>query len=134
MKTSRIVLIIILVVIILVSAVAGFLLLQNSKNGSKSTQTKQLNRGQANSSASNQPQGISLDEVAKHTGKDGNSCWVAVDGTVYEISGFVLWVEGEHKPSGGRAKCGKDLSEVIKQSPHGKSKLKLLKEIGPLQQ
>jgi hypothetical protein len=36
--------------------------------------------------------------------------------------------------SGGRAKCGKDLSEVIKQSPHGKSKLKLLKEIGPLQQ
>ncbi len=132
MKTSRIILIIILVAVIVVGAVIGILLLQNSKK-SESQQNQRVSNTTSQSS-SNQPQGISLDEVAKHTGKDGNSCWVAVDGTVYEISGFVLWVEGEHKPSGGRAKCGKDLSEVIKQSPHGKSKLKLLKEIGPLQQ
>ena len=118
--------------IILVSTVAVFLLLRNT-GGPKANQTKQSNGNQADSSNQGQPQGISLDEVANHTGKDGNTCWVAVDWTVYEISGFVLWVEGEHKPSGGRAKCGKDLSEVIKQSPHGKSKLKLLKEIGPLQ-
>jgi predicted heme/steroid binding protein len=133
MKTSRIILIIILVVIILVSAIAGYLLLRNS-GSSQANQSKQSNDKQSSNSNQGQSQGIRLDEVAKHTGKDGNSCWVAVDGTVYEISGFVLWVEGEHKPSGGRAKCGKDLSEVIKQSPHGKSKLKLLKEIGPLQQ
>lgn len=133
MKTSRIIIIIILVVIILLSAAAGFLLLQNSK-GSQATQTKQSNGNQVNSSVSDEPQRISLDEVAKHTGKDGNSCWVAVDGVVYEIGGFALWADGLHSPSGGRARCGKDLSEVILQSPHGKSKLKLLKEIGPLQQ
>ncbi len=133
MNKTRVILVISLVVVILVSAVAGFLLLRSS-NSSQTTQPKQTNSNQGSNSNLGQAQGISLDEVAKHTGKNGNSCWVAVDGTVYEISGFVLWVEGEHKPSGGRAKCGKDLSEVIKQSPHGKSKLKLLKEIGQLQQ
>lgn len=75
--------------------------------------------------------GITLNEVQKHTGKDGNSCWVVVDDTVYEISGFVQWVDGVHTPSGGKARCGKDLSEVINESPHGKSKLKYLKEVGP---
>ncbi len=133
MNKTRIILVCGLVVIIIVSAIAGFLILRNS-NSSQTDQTKHFNNNKAPNLNQQQSQGISLDEVAKHTGKDGNSCWVAVDGTVYEISGFVLWVEGEHKPSGGRAKCGKDLSEVIKQSPHGKSKLKLLKEIGPLQQ
>lgn len=83
--------------------------------------------------ASSESSGITLSEVATHTGRDGNSCWVAVDDTVYEIGGFVLWADGLHSPSGGRARCGKDLSSVIGQSPHGKSKLKLLKEIGPLQ-
>lgn len=74
--------------------------------------------------------GISLSEIQKHTGRNGNSCWVAVDDTVYEISGFALWADGVHSPSGGKARCGKDLSEVINESPHGKSKLKYLKEIG----
>lgn len=133
MKTSHIILIIILVAIILVSAAAGFLLIQNSKS-SQTTQTKQTDNNQTNNSKSDSTQGITLEEVAKHTGKDGNSCWVVVDGTVYEIGGFALWADGVHSTSGGRARCGKDLSEVILQSPHGKSKLKLLKEVGPLQQ
>lgn len=133
MNKTRIILVVSLVVVILICTVAGFFLLRNSSN-SRVNQTKQSSSNQPGNSNQGQPEGISLDEVAKHTGKDGNSCWVAVDGTAYEISGFVLWLEGDHKPSGGRAKCGKDLSEVIKQSPHGKSKLKLLKEIGPLQQ
>jgi len=83
--------------------------------------------------ANNAP-GISLAEVSRQTGQNGASCWVVVDGTVYEISGFVLWADGVHSSSGGRARCGKDLSEVINQSPHGKSKLKYLKEIGRFQQ
>lgn len=75
--------------------------------------------------------GITLEEVATRTGRDGNSCWVVVDDTVYEISGFVQWADGVHSPSGGKARCGKDLSEVINESSHGKSKLKYLKEVGP---
>lgn len=126
-KITHVFLISSLVVITLAGAAAGFLLLQNSKEPQKT-------QNQSSGLNSDSSQGVTIDDLAKYTGKNGNLCWVAVDGTVYEISGFVLWLEGEHRPSGGRAKCGKDLSEAIKQSPHGKSKLKLLKEIGPLQQ
>lgn len=78
--------------------------------------------------------GRTMSDVEANNGQDGKSCWVVVDKTIYEISGFAQWVDGMHTPSGGRARCGKDLSEVINQSPHGKSILSRLKEIGPLHQ
>jgi len=73
-----------------------------------------------------------LEQLAQYDGKDGNQCLVAVDGNVYLIEGFALWQGGEHLPSGGRARCGLDLSEVINESPHGRSKLQLLKQVGTL--
>ncbi len=75
---------------------------------------------------------FTLQELAQYDGKDGNQCLVAVDGNVYLIEGFALWQMGEHLPSGGRARCGLDLSEVINESPHGRSKLQLLKQVGTL--
>jgi predicted heme/steroid binding protein len=36
-------------------------------------------------------------------------------------------------PSRGMAKCGQDLTEVIKQSPHGKAVLSELEQVGQLQ-
>jgi predicted heme/steroid binding protein len=74
-----------------------------------------------------------LEELALYDGKDGNDCLVAVDGDVYLIEGFALWVAGEHVTSGGRARCGFDLTEVIDESPHGRSKLELLKNVGILE-
>jgi predicted heme/steroid binding protein len=76
---------------------------------------------------------FTLQELAQYDGKDGNRCLVAVDGDVYLIEGFALWQNGEHLPSGGRARCGLDLTEVIdNESPHGRSKLQLLKKVGTL--
>ena len=74
-----------------------------------------------------------LEELALYDGKNGNDCLVAVDGDVYLIEGFALWVGGEHITSGGRARCGFDLTEVIDESPHGRSKLELLKKVGTLE-
>ena len=74
-----------------------------------------------------------LEELALYDGKDDNDCLVAVDGDVYLIEGFALWVAGEHVTSGGRARCGFDLTEVIDESPHGRSKLELLKNVGILE-
>lgn len=73
---------------------------------------------------------IALAEVEKNNGKDGAKCWVIVDTTVYEISGFAQWVDGIHTPSGGKARCGKDQSNVIGDSPHGRSVLRLLTVVG----
>ena len=74
-----------------------------------------------------------LEELAQYDGGDDNQCLVAVDGDVYLIEGFALWVGGEHVTSGGRARCGFDLTEVIDESPHGRSKLELLKKVGTLE-
>ena len=75
---------------------------------------------------------FTVQELARYDGKEGNECLVAVDGDVYLIEGFALWRMGEHTPSGGRARCGLDLTEVIDESPHGRSKLQLLKKVGTL--
>ena len=72
------------------------------------------------------------EELSEYDGKDGNDCYVAVDGDVYLIEGFALWQMGEHIPSNGRASCGYDLTEVIDESPHGRSKLQLLQKVGTL--
>jgi len=79
------------------------------------------------------PGPVTRAELAAADGRDGRPCLVAVDGVVYQIQGFTLWREGEHLPSEGRAYCGADMSEVIREAPHGTDKLELLREIGPLQ-
>lgn len=76
---------------------------------------------------------ISASQLAQHDGLGNHDCYVAVDGTVYQIKGFALWEMGKHAPANGKASCGQDLSKVILESPHGKSKLQLLKVVGKLQ-
>lgn len=99
-------------------------------------QLKSLNSGSAAGASSTELpyRSYTTQELAQYDGKDGNKCLVAVDGDVYLIEGFALWQNGEHLPSGGRARCGLDLSEVINESPHGRSKLQLLKKVGTLEQ
>lgn len=135
MKSSRLLLFIGIVLLLAAITVSVIWALNISKQQPKDSQesTNQQSSVPNTSTSNTQPSGISLAEVSKHTGRDGNSCWVVVDNVVYEIGGFALWVDGIHSPSGGLARCGKDLSDVITKSPHGKSKLKLLKNIGSLQ-
>ena len=76
---------------------------------------------------------VTQDELTAANGQNGAKCYVAIDGVVYQISGFALWADGLHSSSGGRARCGRDLSDVIDDAPHGRSKVPLLKEIGKLQ-
>ena len=75
---------------------------------------------------------FTTEELARYDGVNGNQCLVAVDGDVYLIEGFALWSMGRHTPSGGRARCGLDLTDVIDESPHGRSKLRLLDKVGTL--
>lgn len=75
---------------------------------------------------------VTVAQLEAGDGKDGRPCLVAVDGTVYLIEDFTLWQDGEHTTSEGQAYCGADMSEVIRQAPHGTDKLELLDEVGPL--
>lgn len=75
---------------------------------------------------------FTVEELGRYDGKETKQCLVAVDGDVYLIEGFTLWAMGEHVPSGGQARCGYDLTDVIDESPHGRSKLQLLQNVGTL--
>lgn len=75
---------------------------------------------------------VTQERLKQSTGKDGNECLVAVDGTVYKIVDSPLWQNGQHTTSNGLAYCGADLTEAMKQSPHGKAKLELLEKVGTL--
>lgn len=79
------------------------------------------------------PTDISKDELAANDGREGRECWVAIDGVVYNASVSSEWQNGQHIPSGGQAKCGEDLSQVIRNAPHGRSVLSILPSIGNLQ-
>lgn len=105
-------------VIVGLSLVLGAIIL--SKNDTSSNETKNLIT-------------ITSADLAKANGKDGNNCYVAIEKNVYEISQGNKWKDGEHITSEGQAYCGRDLTDVISKSPHGKSVLSLLSEVGILQ-
>lgn len=77
---------------------------------------------------------ITKQELTEADGKDSHTCYVAVDGIVYEIEDSPLWQNGEHTTSNKQAYCGADMSEAIKQSPHGKGRLEQLPKVGRLQE
>ena len=88
--------------------------------------------GSGGGGAASGDRSFTSEELARHDGKVLERFdQLRVD--VYLIEGFLLWKMGEHVPSGGKARCGLDLTEVIDESPHGRSKLQLLKKVGTLE-
>jgi predicted heme/steroid binding protein len=73
---------------------------------------------------------FTAETLKQYDGQNGNKCYVAVKGIVYEISGKGQWQNGQHLPSGGQAYCGVDLTQAISKSPHGESKLQELPQVG----
>ncbi len=98
------------------------------------TSTSQsTSQGSASQATDSSAKTITLAQVQANNGQNGNKCWVIVDTTVYQISGFAQWVDGVHTSSGGKARCGKDETDVIGDSPHGRSVLRLLTVVGSTQ-
>ncbi len=75
---------------------------------------------------------LTLAELAQYDGKDGHLAYVAVNGIIYDLTESRLWRGGIHDPSHGMATAGKNLTEVIKQSPHGVKELKKFPIVGRL--
>lgn len=73
-------------------------------------------------------QTFTLEELAQYDGQNGAKAYVAVNGKVYDVTGVDEWTNGSH--NGNLA--GQDLTEAIKLSPHGTSKLNNLPVVGTL--
>lgn len=111
---------------LIIVAIGGYVLINDKKDEAQQSAAAPTTSQQATSSGST----ITLAQVQENNGKNGKKCWVIVDTTVYEISGFAQWVDGVHTSSGGQARCGKDLTSVMADAPHGRSVLKLLTVVG----
>lgn len=75
---------------------------------------------------------VTASELAKNNGQNGSACWIAVNGTVYDVTGNAAFGDGTHKPYSSQVQCGQDESAAIGKSPHGESVLSKLPVIGPL--
>ncbi len=72
---------------------------------------------------------ISIEELAKYNGENGNPAYVAVDGIIYDVSKSAKWPAGKH--------CsftpGKDLTDPIKKvSPHGTAVMTRVPAVGKI--
>jgi len=71
---------------------------------------------------------FTLDELATFDGQDGRPAYIAIDGTVYDVSSVPQWPGGKH--NGYTA--GQDLTDAMASAPHGFSKLTGLPVVGKL--
>lgn len=64
---------------------------------------------------------FSPEDLAEADGKDGRATLVAVDGTVYDVSGSEKWANGVHMR---RHQAGRSLTSEIGGAPHGREVLR----------
>lgn len=72
---------------------------------------------------------MTVDELASYDGKEGRPAYFAFEGRIYDATGSSLWKEGNHV---GRHLAGFDLSDALKQAPHGDEKLGSTPAVGSL--
>ncbi len=70
-------------------------------------------------------------ELARANGKQGAPAFVAYDGKVYDVSESFLWQRGKHQVI---HQAGSDLTESIKEAPHGPEFLDRFPLVGMLEQ
>jgi predicted heme/steroid binding protein len=71
---------------------------------------------------------LTIAELAAFDGANGKPAYVAVDGTIYDVTGVNAWKKGKHESG----KAGTDISKLIQNSPHGKAVLKKRTVVGKL--
>jgi predicted heme/steroid binding protein len=70
-------------------------------------------------------------ELAKFDGRDGHPAYVAVNGTIYDVSSSALWTNGDHQ---GAHQAGADLTEELKGAPHVRMVVERFPVVGKLEE
>jgi predicted heme/steroid binding protein len=69
---------------------------------------------------------FSLNELSQFDGKNGKPAYIGYSGKVYDVTGSIEWVEGDHL---GHT-AGQDLTESMELAPHGSEILERMKVVG----
>ena len=71
------------------------------------------------------------DELSGCDGKEGRPAYIAYAGRIFDATGSRLWRDGSHV---GRHLAGFDLTDALKQAPHGEEKIVSLPLVGNLRE
>lgn len=72
---------------------------------------------------------LTIDELVQFDGKEGRPAYFAFNGNIYDVTASKLWKDGNHVQ---RHMAGFDLTNALKQAPHGENRLDLVPIIGKL--
>jgi predicted heme/steroid binding protein len=74
---------------------------------------------------------MTKNELAKNDGRDGRPAYVAVNGTIYDVTASPLWRGGNHQDS---HHAGHDLTEELKSAPHVRAVVERFPVVGRLEE
>jgi predicted heme/steroid binding protein len=69
-------------------------------------------------------------ELAGHDGRDGRPAYIAVNGTIYDVTASPLWSGGDHQ---GSHQAGRELGEELKNAPHVRSVIERFPVVGRIE-
>jgi predicted heme/steroid binding protein len=70
-----------------------------------------------------------IDGLCQFDGKDGRPAYIAYQGTIYDVTKSRLWKNGAHVT---KHAAGNDLTDVLKNAPHGEDKITAMPRVGKL--
>ena len=74
---------------------------------------------------------MTLEELAGTDGQDGRRAYIAVNGTIYDVTESPRWQNGMHPPD---HKAGQDLTEELTKAPHVRSVVERFPVVGQLEE
>ncbi|MBS7630970.1 cytochrome B5 [Candidatus Bathyarchaeota archaeon] len=69
------------------------------------------------------------EELAEYNGGNGKPAYIAYEGRIFDVSASFLWKNGRHQ---ALHEAGADLTEALKDAPHGEDFLRRFPVIGVL--
>ncbi|MBF0329438.1 MAG: CopD family protein [Nitrospirae bacterium] len=76
-------------------------------------------------------QDLNHEQLSHCDGKDGRPAYIAYNGIIYDVAGSKLWKSGSHM---AKHAAGHDLTDILKQAPHGEDRVLKMPVIGKLLQ
>lgn len=73
---------------------------------------------------------MTLTELADYDGRDGRPAYIAVNGTVYDVTSSPRWEHGLHPPD---HQAGQELSEELAKAPHVRAVIERFPVVGTIE-
>lgn len=117
----------VIVTIIAFALLCSSVLFVSCANNNSSSSTSSSSSSSSDSSSNSTT--FTVDQLKQYDGQNGNKAYVAVNGTVYDVTNAKNWKNGKHENG---IVAGVDLTNELPSSPHGDSVLSGLTVVGKL--